>query len=648
MRKFILFTFFIIFINTLFFCLQGYSATYYMDPNTGNDGNAGTKALPWKTLTAKVNTLTAGDTLFLRGGIYFERITITAAGSADKPIRVIAYPGETPIIDGGSEGKAFRVTPNNLWTMYGTSTNTYVSTNTYTTGISSTTYGYLGPENGGYQLNAYDNINDLMAVYENETGTTAVRTYCGPGLHYDSGTGKIYCRLQNSAIQTYMGLEYPTNIDPRQTPLYLFGDGAVVLFDTTAAFFSLEGIEIRYQKNALRFNGGANDINIKNCYIMAGRTPCYINDEVYNLLFENCKFVSNIPGWISWTDVKSKRATDDSQIAGNYQGAAIDIQGDSNNIEVAYCTFDNVFDGVNPIDNAYNIHVHDNVFTGIRDDCMQIGTAVYDVNVHHNKMIGVSKACSTDDFGNAASGNRGKVYIHHNIIDTSTKFRGGRAKTNNGLGDGSLAGYDIYDDQYGGVGVLVGTSTVYDGMVWARPFGDHSTPAESVEAPWKIYNNTIKYGRDLSNHGSGAEYRFTFISSGAYHEVYNNIMIQTYDFRYLRDIQINNSISHSIYDGNLYWYPGTGTAYASQRFQVKNNTTETDYASLSAMRSAVKSITDDYYAPGWEASGVEGDPGLDSQYYPTNNNARIGGIDLSSKGWPGVDGGIYRGALKPK
>lgn len=619
-------------------------STYYVDSNIGNDSNNGTKALPWKTITAKVNTLTAGDILFLRGGIYYERFTITVAGTASKPITLRAYPGEKPIIDGGNECKALRSTPNTLWTLHDADTNTYITTGTYPTGIGSV-YGYLGPENRGYQLNAYDRLTDLMAAGQNETMNENTGTYCGPGVWYNSSNDKIYCRLENSAIQGIMSLNYPTNIDPRQTPLYLFGDGAVVTFGATAAFIECDGIEFTYQKNALRFNSGAHDITIKNDYIRAGRTPCYIDDNVYNILFENNKFVSNIPGWISWTDVKSKRS-DQSQIAGNYQGAAIDIQGSSNNIEVAYCLFDSVFDGVNPIDSAYNINVHHNTFIGIRDDCMQIGTAAYNINVYNNKMVGVSKACSTDNSGNAAQANRGKVYIHHNIIDCTTKFRGGRAKNGNGVGFGAQNDYDTYDNQYAGPGV--GDPLTYDGMVWARPFGDHSTPEDVTEAPWKIYNNTILYGRDLSNHGSGAEYRFEFVESGAYHEVYNNIMVQIHDFRYLRDIQIDNSISHSIYDGNCYWYPGIGTAFASQRFQVKNGATETDYGTLSAMRTAVKDITDNYYAPGWEASGIEGDPGLDSQYYPTSNNARIGGIDLSGKGWPGVDGAIYRGALKPK
>lgn len=50
----------------LFLSSQSYAATYYIDPNTGNDGNAGTKSAPWKTLIAKVNTLVAG----VDGGIY--------------------------------------------------------------------------------------------------------------------------------------------------------------------------------------------------------------------------------------------------------------------------------------------------------------------------------------------------------------------------------------------------------------------------------------------------------------------------------------------------------------------------------------------------------------------------------------------------
>jgi len=66
----------------------------------GNDANAGTQASPWKTLQFAANQLVPGDTLVVRGGRYPETVTLTRGGLSGQPIRIIAYPNETPLLDG--------------------------------------------------------------------------------------------------------------------------------------------------------------------------------------------------------------------------------------------------------------------------------------------------------------------------------------------------------------------------------------------------------------------------------------------------------------------------------------------------------------------------------------------------------------------
>lgn len=236
--------------------------------------------------------------------------------------------------------------------------------------------------------------------------------------------------------------------------------------------------------------------------------------------------------------------------------------------------------------------------------------------------------------------------MHHNIIDCTKKKLGGRAKNNDGVGFGDKLDFDTFGDEYAGPGV--GNPPVYDGMVWARPFGDHSSEEGTTKCPWKVYNNTILFGRELSNYGAGLEYRFGTTTAGVYQEVYNNIIVQICDYRYMREWQINNTVSESIYDGNCYYnsFPGTRTDYA---FRTLNGATSTDTNSLNGfLASGDFNATKSYYAPGWESSGVEGNPGLDSNYRPTTAFGMKGALDLTPKGWPGVDGGIYRGALRPK
>lgn len=74
-------------------------AVYYVAPN-GNDANPGTLARPWRTIQHAADTLTAGDTVYIRAGAYHERVVPQRSGSAGQVITYAAYPGETVTIDG--------------------------------------------------------------------------------------------------------------------------------------------------------------------------------------------------------------------------------------------------------------------------------------------------------------------------------------------------------------------------------------------------------------------------------------------------------------------------------------------------------------------------------------------------------------------
>lgn len=67
----------------------------------GDDAASGTEAEPFATLQRAVDIATAGDTIVVRGGVYAltTSVVIDSAGTADAPIRIVAYDGETPIFD---------------------------------------------------------------------------------------------------------------------------------------------------------------------------------------------------------------------------------------------------------------------------------------------------------------------------------------------------------------------------------------------------------------------------------------------------------------------------------------------------------------------------------------------------------------------
>ncbi len=77
--------------------------SYYIAP-TGSDSNSGTVTSPWLTVGYASSKLNAGDTLYARGGTYSGQHTSwnSISGTSTAPITFKAYPGETPVFDGGS------------------------------------------------------------------------------------------------------------------------------------------------------------------------------------------------------------------------------------------------------------------------------------------------------------------------------------------------------------------------------------------------------------------------------------------------------------------------------------------------------------------------------------------------------------------
>ncbi len=74
-------------------------STYYVS-TTGSDSNPGTFGLPWLTIQHAANTLKAGATVYVLGGVYHESVNFPASGTASAPITFQSYPGQTAVIDG--------------------------------------------------------------------------------------------------------------------------------------------------------------------------------------------------------------------------------------------------------------------------------------------------------------------------------------------------------------------------------------------------------------------------------------------------------------------------------------------------------------------------------------------------------------------
>jgi uncharacterized repeat protein (TIGR02059 family) len=89
--------------------LTSSAATYYVATN-GKDSNPGTLSQPFATWDYAFNRVVAGDIVYIREGVYYAdpkpyQSSIYGVrvfdrnGTSANPIRILAYPGETPILD---------------------------------------------------------------------------------------------------------------------------------------------------------------------------------------------------------------------------------------------------------------------------------------------------------------------------------------------------------------------------------------------------------------------------------------------------------------------------------------------------------------------------------------------------------------------
>ena len=72
---------------------------YYVSMS-GDDGAPGTSEQPWRTVQKAADTALAGDTVYLREGVYRGRVVVGNSGTPEAPITFAAYQGESATIDG--------------------------------------------------------------------------------------------------------------------------------------------------------------------------------------------------------------------------------------------------------------------------------------------------------------------------------------------------------------------------------------------------------------------------------------------------------------------------------------------------------------------------------------------------------------------
>ncbi len=578
----------------------------------GDDANLGTESAPWATIHYALGQLSAGDTLYVRGGTYWESsLSTDLVGSADQPIAILNYPRESPIIDGGL--RVFREVGNSDWELVDASIQLFRSVSTYDL---VDVAGKFEDQDELHSLSRYEAMSDLIAT--NEFVGTGAR-YVGPGVLFDAASSRIFIRLQPSSAESLNGVSFdvPTNTDPRQIRLFLNDKTTGITFEN-ASHIVFSGIHLANHYHGFELSA-ADHITLSKLSIAMNYIGIRMEDGSHHARIDSVDVNAFFPPWVAWTDMKGSdnqyQPVPDIKPSG-MSGTGTPLIHD---IEILNCHFNGVFDG--HVFDAYNINIHHNTYT-VRDDMAQVGTNSYEVEIHHNLIIGPGISHNGRGDSSAAPGTK---YIHHNIIDSTPAMLWGRHDP-----DGMLR-------------------PAYSGWHGQTPFPTHTGSGPGDGDPWKIYHNTVLYDGTGHSGGTGHELWKSINDTGEAHEVYNNIFVQTTDNPIVDDQSTTDGLQ--IYDGNLY-YRASGTKPLFEN--ISDSSGSLDFLSLSEFLGSSTFIeSQSMYAPGWDSSSVQADPELGDpsggDYRPSAGGpAALGALDITSLGFPGLKGDVFRGATDPE
>lgn len=84
--------------SSLLLTAAAQAATYYV-ATTGNNANSGTSSQPWRTVAYAASKMVAGDTTYVKGGVYSEGlIRFARSGTSSAPIKLLNASGAFPVI----------------------------------------------------------------------------------------------------------------------------------------------------------------------------------------------------------------------------------------------------------------------------------------------------------------------------------------------------------------------------------------------------------------------------------------------------------------------------------------------------------------------------------------------------------------------
>jgi hypothetical protein len=501
----------------------------YVDATRGDDAAAGDRDQPWRTLQHAAAQLRPGDTLYLRGGIYREKVALTLRGRADAPITVRAYPGELAILDGGIA--AFQLTPALAWEPCPDGVE----------GEFRSTVAYPGlPGEPDYPrvvghfadsmvpLHGYRFRRDLQSDHPYWSFTQkdqAASIYCGPGVWYNPDTQRIHVRLAHTRWPALGDDNYRGPTDPRAAPLIVaHADGGPVLQIQNSTHLRVEDLVVRGSRLASINVLASSDITLNGVTVYGG-SAALAAAYTHGLRVIHSVFRGAAAPWTFRSSLKYRGMESRLVITGSSRPL------DNRDFELAYCEFTDSIDGV------------------------MIG-AVADLRFHHNLLDhcvddGLFLTALPDDLGQVHGG---PILIYQNVFSrclTTLAFGVGHSRqpvTDGGVvtGRGVWVFRNLFDLRRP-VRYFppTGPDDPHDGSAFPRSQGDHGSPVWERMA---LYHNTVvSHGpgfRDMYGHGWGG----SLVTPARV--VLNNIFVQQVA---PMGAAIAPGSASLLFDANLHW-----------------------------------------------------------------------------------------------
>lgn len=504
---------------------------FHADSRKGDDKNDGTQDRPWRTIAHALTRLQAGDTLYLRNGVFYENVYVARAGRPGAPITIRSAPGEQAIIDGSVA--EFQTQPGDAWEPVPQGApGEYRSKKPYPN--LRTFIGSFGDSMIGLQT--YYHAKDLGATNETimpedpaKKDSDIKALYCGPGLWYDNATGHIHLRLAPTHVPA-PAVNYRGETDPRKLPLVLAGFQAIALHVD-------QGSHLRFQDLIIRGGGyttvlldHAVDVEFDNVTIWCGtygiRAAC-----TGPLRFHRSALYGNAAPWTYRSDTSKRdypgrpyrnitRLNTHAllEIASGLE-SSVYATPQNDRWEFSYSEFTEGHDGLYL--GGINVRFHHNLVENLQDDGLYLSPMYFrhrldkidpEIHIHENVFRGMLTALA---FGGTETTTRDRIFIYRNLFDLRAPVYTGRPSAKQ-------------------AGIVVSRGKL---------MGDHGSP------PWPtmtIYQNTFVMAdgsRDAAMAALGGSH------TQRPRRVFNNIF---YHFGGLPGYVEADPATNGVEDGNVY------------------------------------------------------------------------------------------------